>query len=66
MKGCRGVCDTVSVGKPFGDPYKTHVLCRRCASWYSVKSLKIFRCPCCKSKLRTRSPKSSAKQRLLA
>ena len=58
MKGCKGICDRLSSSRPFGDPYVTHVLCRRCNVWVNRKLLINDNCPCCKFK-----PKDKASKR---
>jgi|LWDU01.1.fsa_nt_gi hypothetical protein len=57
MKGCKGICDMLKSGKPFGSPYKTHCLCKRCDSWFNVKLLIDEKCPCCKFRPKMSSTK---------
>ena len=53
MKGCKGLCDRLESKRPFGDPYPTHTLCRRCDAWIDRVFLIEDKCPCCKFKPRT-------------
>jgi len=55
MKGCKGICDRLSSGKPFGNPFKTHALCKRCDAWMNLKLLLDNKCPCCKFKPKTKA-----------
>ena len=48
MKGCKGICDMFKTGKPFGAPYYTHCLCKRCDVWMDQRVLIDEKCPCCK------------------
>ncbi len=48
MHGCKGVCSRIETKRPYGNPYTTHVLCRRCSAWLKRTDLVNMRCPCCK------------------
>jgi len=69
MKGCKGLCSRVKTGRPFGDPYPTHALCRRCQIWIKHEDLiphEWFNlvCPCCKARPKMKSYRSKKTQML--
>ena len=58
MKGCKGICDEVGTTRPFGRPYETHVLCRRCSAWLLKSDLNSdLKCPCCKQRTKHKPSK---------
>ena len=66
MKGCKGICSRIKSGRPFGDTYKYHAMCRRCDEWIKKDLLIDNKCPCCgfKPRLQSRKKHSEAAFRI--